>query len=108
MSLGSTLATDERRAPRMVAPRCHSYGQRTRMTARMREIEELIAAGLSTKDIAAWAGLTPKSAKFYCAEVYRLTGKTRNQIMLDTAGKAAGRFLPQYAEGDTVRMGAFE
>jgi DNA-binding NarL/FixJ family response regulator len=65
-------------------------------------VRDLIAAGLSNKDIAARLRLSDRTAKVYVCDLYRVTGETRNRII---AG--ARQFYQDAAEG-LPRMGAFE
>lgn len=68
----------------------------------MRQVEALLGTGLSYKEIAARLGLGEGTAKIYASEVYKLTGKTSRQILLEH--RAA---IQDAADGEP-RMGAFE
>ena len=101
MGLGSTLATQERRAERESPPRCGTY-RRAKVSPRLLEMRAFIESGMSFKDIATRMGLTEGSAKIYACELYRLTGMSRHEII--AAGKPS---ITGSAEGEP-RMGAFE
>ena len=102
MALGSTLATDERRARKVFARFERNGTGRVRVTPRLAELRRLIETGMVDKDIAAHLGLALGTVKVYASELYRLTGMRRREFI--AVAKVA---IVSEASGEP-RMGAFE
>jgi len=99
MALGSTLATEDRRAPRSVNPRL--VGGRTQMTARVLEVKALLCAGLSAKQTAERLNISVGSAKLYYHFVYKFTNKTRTELIMEASRLAA--FLSDCKRPEALR-----
>lgn len=103
MSLGSTLHVQENRAPRHVPATPAAHWRYKHMTPRLATFMEQAERGLTNKEIAYAMGTTEGAVKTNLSEVYRLTGKSRRQLI------ASRRFEDRRDSDDNrVRMGVFE